>query len=80
MALGTLLNTSRPRRPTEVAAVAAIQAQAFHKPSAFAPLDTLLYYTFQVRRSKPFGNLVPHSGGGQGRPVESSALHKASAA
>lgn len=59
-----LLNASRPRRPTEVAAVAAIQAQAFHKPSAFAPLDTLLYYTFQVRRSKPFGYLVPHLRGG----------------
>ena len=32
-----------------MAAVAAIQAQAFHRPHAFAPLDTLLYYAFQAR-------------------------------
>ena len=29
--------------------MAAIQAQAFHRPHAFAPLDTLLYYAFQAR-------------------------------
>lgn len=29
--------------------MAAIQAQAFHRPNAFAPLDALIYYAFQAR-------------------------------
>ncbi|BDA46003.1 hypothetical protein COCOBI_08-0950 [Coccomyxa sp. Obi] len=37
----------RPIRDEEVAAVARLQAQAFHESSAFAPLDSLLYYVFQ---------------------------------
>lgn len=36
-------------RDEEVAAVARLQAQAFHESSAFAPLDSLLYYVFQAR-------------------------------
>ena len=36
------------RREEELAAVARIQAQAFYEPSPIAPLDSLLYYIFQV--------------------------------
>jgi hypothetical protein len=36
------------RREEEVAVVARLQAQAFHEASSFAPLDSLLYYVFQV--------------------------------
>ena len=31
-----------------MAVVARLQAQAFHEASSFAPLDSLLYYVFQV--------------------------------
>ena len=36
------------RRDDELAAVARVQAQAFYEATAFAPLDPLLYYIFQV--------------------------------
>lgn len=39
-------------RDEEVAAVARLQAQAFHESSSFAPLDSLLYYVFQVLFSR----------------------------
>ena len=39
------------RREEELAAVARIQAQAFYEASPIAPLDSLLYYMFQVRTS-----------------------------
>ncbi len=35
--------------------MAAIQAQAFHRPNAFAPLDALIYYAFQARLLKNRG-------------------------
>ena len=37
-------------REEELAAVARIQAEAFYEASPIAPLDSLLYYIFQVQR------------------------------
>jgi hypothetical protein len=42
--------------------VAAIQAQAFHRPNAFAPLDALIYYAFQARLLRVEGRRAAQPG------------------
>ena len=68
-------------REEELAAVARIQAEAFYEASPIAPLDSLLYYIFQVLRppvlvplqptlAQPLSDVLP-----EGSPLASEASH-----